>query len=100
MKIVERMVQEIFPGQNAALDDLDKRYDAIESKLGFPPKKRMWSISGPHPTNTLVLEREWESMAAMETAIEKLFENEGIRALWKEGETIIKSSRIELYAAA
>ncbi len=97
MKVIERMVQEIFPGQGEALDDIDKRYDAIENTLGFPPKKRMWSISGPHPTNTLVLEREWESMAAMETAFEKAFEHEGIKALWKEGEAIIKSSCIELY---
>jgi hypothetical protein len=43
------------------------------------------------------LEREWESMAAMEAAYEKSFANADIQALHKEGQDIIKSSRIELY---
>lgn len=99
MKVVERMIQEIYPGQNAALEDIDKRYDAIESTLGFPPKKRMWCIS-PHKFNTLVIEREWESFAAFEAAYEKAFVHPDLEALGEEGRTIIKNSRIELYTPA
>jgi len=91
------MIQEIYPGQNAALEDIDKRYDALEGPLGFPPKKRLWCISGPHTNNTLVIEREWESLAAMEAAYEKAFAHPGLQALGEEGQSIIKNSRIELY---
>lgn len=97
MKVVERMVQEIYPGKNEALEDLDKRYDAIESKLGFPAKKRYWCISGPYQTGTLIVEREWESFAALEESYEKAFANEELTALGEEGASIVKNSRIELY---
>ena len=97
MKVIERMVQEIFPGQNEALGDLDKRYDAIEVTLGFPPKTRMWCMSGPYDHNTSVLEREWESMAAMEAAYESSFSRSDILKLGEEGRTIVKSTRMELY---
>lgn len=97
MKIIERLVQEIYPGQNAALEELDKRYDAIESTLGFPPKKRMWCISGPYLTGTLIIEREWESMAAFEATYEKAFANAELQALGEEGSTIVKNNRFELY---
>ena len=100
MKIIERMIQEIYPGQNAALEALDKRYNAVESTLGFPPKKRLWSISGPYQTGTLVIEREWESLAAFEAAYEKAFANAELQALGEEGQTIIKNNRIELYMPA
>ena len=97
MKIVERMVQEIHQGQNEALEELDKRYDTIESTLGFPPKKRLWCISGPYLTGTLIIEREWESMAAFEAAYEKAFANAEHQALGEESQTIVKNNRIELY---
>ena len=100
MKVVERMIQEIYPGQNTALEDLDKRYDAIERTLGFPPKKRLWCISGPYYNNTLILEREWESMALFEATYEKSFAHPDLQALGEEGLTIVKNSRIELYTPA
>jgi len=100
MIVVERIVQQIYPGKNAELEALDKRWDAIEKGLGFPPKKRLWSISGAHTTNTLIIERQWESLAAMEAAYENSFADPDIQALEAEGDAIIKSSRIELYMPA
>ncbi|UCG25534.1 MAG: hypothetical protein JSW55_05980 [Chloroflexota bacterium] len=100
MIIIERMITEIYPGKLAELQELDKRYDAIEAGLGFPPKKRLLSISGVHDFNEVILERQWESMAAMEAAVEKSLVNPGIQALNEEGTAIIKSTRIELYTPA
>ncbi|MCA9875566.1 MAG: hypothetical protein KC441_17970 [Anaerolineales bacterium] len=100
MKVIERMIQEIFPGQNEALEDLDKRYAALESKIGFPAKRRMWAMSAPYTFDTLIIEREWDSMAAMEAAFEKSFANQDLQALGVEGRSIIKSVRVELYMAA
>ncbi len=100
MIVVERMITEIYPGKFAELQELDKRYDAIEAGLGYPPKKRFWNISGVYDFNTLILERQWASMAAMEAAVEKSFVNPDIQALNAEGIAIIKSTRIELYSPA
>ncbi len=100
MVVVERMIQEIYPDKLADLEELDKRYTAVEDGLGFPPKKRFWSMAGALDFNTLVIEREWPSMAAMETAYEKSFASLEIQALYAEGMAIIKSSRMELYQPA
>lgn len=100
MVVLERMVQEIFPGKTAELEELDKRYNDVEGGLGFPAKKRFWSISGAYGMNTLIIEREWPSMAAMEAAYEKSFANPDVQALFAAGADIIKSSRIELYMPA
>jgi hypothetical protein len=100
MKVVERLIQEIYPGQSEALEDIDKRYNAIEASLGFPPKKRLWCISGPHHANTIIIEREWESMAAMEAAVEKTFGHPELQAPSEDANTIVKNSRWELYTPA
>ena len=97
MKVVEWMIQEIYPGKQSALEEIDKRYDVIEKPLGFPPKSRLWPISGVYTHQTAVLERQWESMAAMEAAYDKSFSNPELQALNEEGNTIVKNSRIELY---
>jgi len=81
MKVIERIIQEINPGKNTALEDIDKRFDVIEGPLGFPSKKRLWCFSGPHYTNTIVIEREWESMAVMEAVYEKFVAHPGIQTL-------------------
>lgn len=100
MKVVERMVQEIYAGQNEALDEIDKRYDVIEKAAGFPPKKRLWCISGPYNGNTIIIEREWESFAVMEATYEKVFANADYHALGKDVQTIVKSNRIEYFTPA
>lgn len=100
MILIERMIQELVPGKFAELVELDRRYDAIEIGMGFPAKKRFWCISGTHDLSTSILEREWESMAAMEAAYEKSFANPEIRALNAEGASIVVKSRIEYYTPA
>jgi hypothetical protein len=63
MVIVERMIQKIRPNKWAELEAIDKKYDVVESRLGFPAKKRYQCIVGGHDTNTLIVERQWESFA-------------------------------------
>jgi len=100
MVVVERMIQEINANKLADLEELDKRYTTIEEGLGFPPKKRFWSMAGALDFNTLVIEREWPSLAALEAAYEKSLASPDIQALYAEGMAIIKSSRMELYMPA
>lgn len=97
MTIIERMVQEIHTGKMGELEELDKRYRALEEPIGYPPLKRFLAISGPHNLMTTIVEREWESMAAMESAYGRNFADPQLQALHVEAADVIKSSRIELY---
>ena len=97
MIVIERMIQQVYPGEMPALNDIDKRYDVVEKRLGFPAKKRYWSMSGAFDSNTIVIEREWESMATLEEVYEAAFADPEHQALNNEVNEIIKSSRVELY---
>jgi len=98
MVIVERLIQQIRPGKWAELEALDQKFNVIESRLGFPPKKRYRCYVGGHNTDTLIVERQWPSLAAMEAAYEKAFADPEEQALSAEGMGIIKSTQYELYA--
>jgi len=97
MVTIERMIQQVRPDKWAELEEIDKRYTAVESRLGFPPKKRYQCLMGSHESNTLIVERQWASMAAMEATYEKAFADPEEQALTKELWSIIKSTHLELY---
>jgi hypothetical protein len=97
MNTVERMIQKVYPGKWAELEETDKKYNAVESRLGFPPKKRYQCIIGGHDTNTLIVERHWDSLAAMETAYDNAFADPEYQALGEEVTSIIKSTQYEVY---
>ena len=98
MTVIERQIQKVCPGKWAELEVIDKKFDAIESRLGFPPKRRYRCLVGGHDTNTLIVERQWDSLAAMEAAFEKVFADPEHQALGAELDPIIESVQIELYA--
>lgn len=97
MVVIELMIQEVYPGKWEALAEIDKKFDVVEKRHGFPATKRMSSISGAYDMNTIVIMREWESMAAMEAAYESIFTDSEHQVLVAETMSIIKNSRIELY---
>ena len=97
MIIVERMIQKVRPGKWAELEEIDKRYDAVESRLGFPPKKRYRCVMGGYDWNTLIIERQWVSLAAMEATYEKAFADPEHQALSEEIISIVKSTQGEVY---
>ncbi len=98
MKVMERLIQQVRPDKWAEPEALDKKYDIVESRLGFPPKKRYLCHAGGHNTNTLVIERQWESYAAMEAAYEKASADPAHQALGAESLSIIESNQFELYS--
>jgi len=99
MVAIERMIQKVYPGKWGELEEIDKRFNAVEGRLGFPSnKKRYQCMMGGHDSNTLIIERNWESLAAMEATYEKAFADPEHQALLKEVTSIIKSSQVEVYA--
>ena len=97
MVIVERLIQQVRPDKWAELEVLDKKYGVVESRCGFPAKRRYRCFVGGDNTNTLIIERQWESLAAMEAAYEKVFADAEWQALNAASEPVIESDRHELY---
>jgi hypothetical protein len=96
--VMERLIQKVKPDKWAALDEIDKKYDGIESKIGFPTKKRYRSMIGPLDNDTIVVEREWKSMAAMEQAVLGSMGNAELQKLAVQLNDIIVKSWHEVYA--
>jgi len=96
MAYIQREIQHIYPGKWEDLEAIDKEYSKIEAKYGFSPKKRYQIITGSDEMNTLIVEHHWESLAAMETAFNKLMADPEWQALGPRAETIIRDDRLEL----
>ena len=97
MRILERVIQQVRPGKWAELEAIDKKFTAVESRYGFPPKRRYQCLAGGYTTNTLIIEREWECLAVMEAAYEKDLADPEVQALNAEVLSIVESNRFELY---
>jgi hypothetical protein len=97
MIVIERIIQQVRPDKWVELEAINKKYNIVESRLGFPPKKRYQCFMGSHDSNTFIIERQWDSLAAMEATYEKTFADPEHQALWKESTSIIKSEQWELY---
>ena len=97
MSMLERNIQIVKPGKWAKLHAIDKEFDAMEAGLGFPPKTRYQCMIGGHSTNTLVIEREWESLAVMEATYLKTMADAEYQKLGEKLNELILSSQIEVY---
>jgi hypothetical protein len=97
MIIIERLVQHIYLDKWAELETIDKEWNAVESKCGFPAKVRRRIIAGPDDQGTLIIERQWPSLAAMETAYEKLFAEPAYQVVSQKSGAVIRDNRMELY---
>jgi hypothetical protein len=97
MIVIDRMIQKIYSDKWAELEVIDKKYNAAEARLGFPPKKRYSLLTGGYATNTLIVERQWPSLAAMEATHEKAMADPEYQALGMEITSIVKSVHWELY---
>jgi len=97
MIATERHIQKLYPGKWAELAEIDAKYDVVEGRLGFPSKKRYQCILGGHDTNTIIIERQWDSMAAMEAVYEEAIADPEFLALGVELTSIVKSTQVEMY---
>jgi hypothetical protein len=98
MAILIREIQKVRSGQWEALRGAEERWNTFEERVGFPPNKRRSRVySGLDDTNTVVIEFEFESLAALDAANERAEEDPEYQELLAELETIIASNRVELY---
>ena len=95
--VLERLIQKVKPDKWDALDEIDTRYNDVESKYKFPPKRRYRAMVGPLGNNTIIIEREWKSMAKMEEAILNAYGDPDEQALNVELNEIIVEAWSEIY---
>ena len=96
MKILERHIKTVSAGSMKKQQGLEKKYAAVEARLGYP--KTRWFIvhTGTSPMGTRVLEREWESMAAMEATLVKAIADPEWQALYAESVGLDATTKVEL----
>ena len=76
MAFLERRVQKLKKGTLDEYLEWEKRWEALEERLGgFPPKRHYRAISGPYDRNTVEWEREWESFEEMLGAYRRMGED-------------------------
>jgi hypothetical protein len=92
---IERTTQKVAPGKWASLEEIDKRYNEIELQNGFPPKRRYKFVIG-EDMNTIVIERQWDCLAVLESTYEKVMVIPEYQALGQELESILESSKTEI----
>jgi hypothetical protein len=97
MIVLERQIQKVRPGKWAELEEIDKKFNVVEDRFGFPPKKRYQCVAGSHDNNVLIVERQWDSLAAAEAAYEKAMADAEYQKLSQEVVSIVESSQLELY---
>ena len=94
--IIERLIQRVFNGKWEALEEIDKRFNEIEDKYGFPPKKRYRYFSGRYDTSTIVVDRQWESFAKYEKIMTKAFLDPEFQKLGDKLDSIIETQYHDL----
>jgi len=98
MSLMERATQQILPGKWAELEEWEKEWDALETRLGgYPQKRRYRSYAGGDGWSYFIWERDWESFAAMEAAIVRLFEEPEARALADQAPTMVVNMKRAYY---
>jgi hypothetical protein len=97
-EIMQRLIQTVCPNKWIDLDEIDIKFNEMEDEMGFPPKKRFRHLAGEYSTNTLVIERVWESLAELEKKMWKAYTNPSYAKLGAEIEgKLISEQKQELY---
>ena len=97
MRIMERLIQKVDRTSWAKKLAIERRYEAVEARLGFPPSRRYRAFIGGSDTNTRVIERDWSSLQAFLVTIEKSMSDPEHQALGAEQVGIVLSNQVELY---
>jgi len=95
--VLEKLTQHVRPDKWAELEAIDKRYNVVEARFGFPTKRRYQAMFGGQDGNTLIIEREWESLAKLEATYMPYLNDPETQKLNAESALILKSSQNELF---
>jgi hypothetical protein len=95
--VMERCIQTVV-GTYEEVKAIENEFDALEAKMGnIPPKRRYWVGYGGVPTQTMVWERDWESMAALEAYANKIFKDPDWAVMFAKVGKVFEPGIMELY---
>ena len=99
MKVVQREIMKIIPGKMPETMELLGKHLAIARRLAPPNtiERNYLPFFADEAVHTLVIEIEWESMAAMEAFFEKAMADAEMQALMPKWQAVEESHRNELY---
>jgi hypothetical protein len=95
---VVRFVQEYAPGDRQALLEMEARFAEMERRRpDLPRGRRLQPYAGPEPTNAIVWEAEFPTLADAVAAIGRVGADEEHEELFRQQAPTMTSSRTELY---
>ncbi|MBZ5670398.1 MAG: hypothetical protein LAO04_11785 [Acidobacteriia bacterium] len=85
MPYIVRFVQRYTPEQRCAFMKVEEKFAAMEQRRSdFPRGRRSQPYAGREPSNTLVWESEFPSLAAAQAALAKISGDSEHEALFRE----------------
>ena len=99
MKLIVREITKVIPGKWNEAIELHKKRVVNATRLGSPPFKIYRSISGQGDwSNTIILEREWDSLAAWESFFDKATKDPKVKKEFiDKWQNITQSHKFEFY---
>ncbi|MCL5069529.1 MAG: hypothetical protein M1308_01310 [Actinobacteria bacterium] len=99
MKLTVREIIKVIPGKWNEAIELHKKRVENATRLGSPPFKVYRSMSGQGDwSNTIILERQWDSFAAWETFFDKAVKDPKVnKEFIEKWQGIVQSHNFEYY---
>lgn len=98
MSFILRFTQQYQPSANRAFFELEAQFQKLERSVPqLPIGRRSQPLSGVMPTNTLVWECEFPSLADVQDALKKIAEDPTHTKLFEKQAVYIIEARTEIY---
>jgi len=98
MKVMARTIMKAVPGKMAELVELEKKHMAIANRvLGISGRCYRRISGGGDTMNTVIVEGEFDSLAAFEAHPQKMGADPEMQALMPKYEGVIESMEVEFY---
>ena len=97
MAIIERHIQTLHTSDIDVYKTWEKGFEAADIKAGgFPRKRHFQVVSGRDAQGTVIWEREWESVSAMDAAYAKDADMPEVQELFKRYRSVLERELMEI----
>ena len=93
-KVIEKV--KFAPGKWKEAGQLIKTFKEVGEKYGFPPFKMYAYISGGDAVQTLSFESHWDSLASMETLMDKMYADPEMLSMMEKWGGVVESHEVSI----
>ena len=97
MAVILRLTQQYHPSSKKEFYALEKQFAELEHRGLLPRGERLAPISAREPSNTIIWQCRFESLAAAEAALQKIENSPEHTELGKRQHPLFQQSWIEFY---